>query len=835
MDTKITDIKSNFIELIRNNEILIPIIQRDYAQGRCDSKTIDIREKFLSDLINALELGNKTLNLDFVYGSTIESKFVPLDGQQRLTTLFLLHWYLCPDDEMIKFQQNNDVSKTSKFTYDTRTSSKDFCNKLVFTSLSDILSNLDIIIKKNNEEMKSWSLSKSIKNEPWFMWAWEKDPTIKSMLVMLDDIHDKLQSKTEEERANMWNNLKKGIISFHLLPLKNFNLTDELYVKMNARGKELSSFDIFKSTMEEQMRLSIEDEENNEIIKKRETILEKWRKNVDSNWIDIFWNKLAKPKIELNIDKENFVKSVEQSYLLFLSGMMVFHLFTNDDCLSFDAFKKNDSSDIDISKINRILPIDIKMNDNDDVLAKIREYSVRGDILLLLPFLTRSKFFNMQFFVYVLKVFDSFIYKKNEIKHDGSDLIEGIDFELKKEFDNNLFIAFIKNRTRDTMVQFYALLTFFEYFSAEVVTANDSMMKELNSWMRVIRNLSVNTNTNYYNTYEEVRKSLIEIKKWGENIYGKDSGTILADLASSNQSVSGFDGSQFSEEKEKARLMTKTELKEQWTQVIRIAEEHKYFLGQIRFLLEWSKETENAYNIEKFKNYYIKILSVFNDKGTGLQEDLCKEYLFNNTMMAANEWYLYKNCFMDNSKNRDWSWKNYLRVPENKNFKMLLDECDDTQVSFIDFCKDYIKKNKPDDWRKCFIEYPSIYNELNSKKIDKWNNSINQICLLNKTRWSSIHKELRTYYWFLKYRQEIDKYLDSRDSHPFSAVFYRKDDREFTVKFIQDGHYCVSANFDTGINSMILNQKNNRWEQDELSENTHKVEELLKQINSIPY
>ena len=34
------------------------------------------------------------MHLDFVYGSKKNNVFIPLDGQQRLTTLFLMHWYL---------------------------------------------------------------------------------------------------------------------------------------------------------------------------------------------------------------------------------------------------------------------------------------------------------------------------------------------------------------------------------------------------------------------------------------------------------------------------------------------------------------------------------------------------------------------------------------------------------------------------------------------------------------------------------------------------------------------------------------------------------------------
>ena len=72
----------------------IPLIQRDYAQGRVDTKTARIRRDFLATLHDALA-GDEPLGLDFVYGDLRDDgTFKPLDGQQRLTTLFLLHWYL---------------------------------------------------------------------------------------------------------------------------------------------------------------------------------------------------------------------------------------------------------------------------------------------------------------------------------------------------------------------------------------------------------------------------------------------------------------------------------------------------------------------------------------------------------------------------------------------------------------------------------------------------------------------------------------------------------------------------------------------------------------------
>jgi uncharacterized protein with ParB-like and HNH nuclease domain len=89
----------SFLELIDRYMILIPVIQRDYAQGRQTEDVIKIREDFVHDLLCFIKDSTQPHYVDFVYG-TVEYKnghkdaFIPLDGQQRLTTLFLLHLYI---------------------------------------------------------------------------------------------------------------------------------------------------------------------------------------------------------------------------------------------------------------------------------------------------------------------------------------------------------------------------------------------------------------------------------------------------------------------------------------------------------------------------------------------------------------------------------------------------------------------------------------------------------------------------------------------------------------------------------------------------------------------
>ena len=55
--------------ILRQQRIEIPIIQRDYAQGR--ENKVYLRERLLGKMIKALQdkSGKDTLSLDFVYGT----------------------------------------------------------------------------------------------------------------------------------------------------------------------------------------------------------------------------------------------------------------------------------------------------------------------------------------------------------------------------------------------------------------------------------------------------------------------------------------------------------------------------------------------------------------------------------------------------------------------------------------------------------------------------------------------------------------------------------------------------------------------------------------------
>ena len=244
-----------FYELIEKYRIKVPIMQRDYAQGRDEYRINRIRRNFIENIYLALEK-NRSLDLDFIYGSKTGEYVILIDGQQRITTLFLLHWYLTTKDDLYTDEIRNILSR---FTYETRISSREFCEKLVSFSISRI--------KRDD------ILSDLIKDQPWFFPYWERDPTIKSMLTMLDAIHRKFYGT-----YRFLDRLKQGRkITFQFLLLEEFGLTDELYIKMNARGKLLTDFENFKAKFEQFIE---------EIDKKSS---DEFQNKIEKDWQDFFW------------------------------------------------------------------------------------------------------------------------------------------------------------------------------------------------------------------------------------------------------------------------------------------------------------------------------------------------------------------------------------------------------------------------------------------------------------------------------------------------------------------------------------------------------------------
>jgi hypothetical protein len=112
---------------------------------------------------------------------------------------------------------------------------------------------------------------------------------------MLDDIQQTFQDETE-----VWDKLNK--ISFNYIELQNFGLSDDLYIKMNARGKPLTNFENFKAKFEQHIKK--ESWENNA------KLTETFSHQIDTLWTDLFWNYRDKTKNVFDEQLLNFFRTM---------------------------------------------------------------------------------------------------------------------------------------------------------------------------------------------------------------------------------------------------------------------------------------------------------------------------------------------------------------------------------------------------------------------------------------------------------------------------------------------------------------------------------------------
>ena len=264
--------KYTLIDLFRDTEgggealngIEIPLIQRDYAQGRDMPKVEDIRRRFVGALKKAL-INNEPITLDFVYGEIDNNRtLIPLDGQQRLTTLFLLHWYIARREGV----SEDKLAFLTKFSYATRYSAREFCKRLVSPDYQP--------------DFNRDRLSDEITDQSWMPLDWENDPTISAMLRMIDYIHVMFNNSCN----NLWPRLEAGCISFYFLPIKQLGATDDLYIKMNSRGKPLTEFENVKAEWEACIKAispSIMPKQDAEQLQHR------IEQKMDLDWTDLLW------------------------------------------------------------------------------------------------------------------------------------------------------------------------------------------------------------------------------------------------------------------------------------------------------------------------------------------------------------------------------------------------------------------------------------------------------------------------------------------------------------------------------------------------------------------
>ena len=256
----------SFPEFMDKYNVVIPKIQRLYVQGRLDKRGAKCLSGFASSLVDGV-LNSTPLLLDFIYG--IDTKhhkytFYPLDGQQRLTTLLLLSW-LC------------GLSKPDwNFKYESRRTTEEFIKRLLEETPPQLIKpdDYNYLKRKANETNKDYPslCSEYIYNLPWFHKSWLCDPGISGMIEMLDSLFDKLLNTSTEQTLKMDSIV--FLLNYLDVSTKSY---DQIFLKMNSRGRELTEWDNVNTILDEFLPDNLKDI---------------WPEKIQK-WYELMWYKTA--------------------------------------------------------------------------------------------------------------------------------------------------------------------------------------------------------------------------------------------------------------------------------------------------------------------------------------------------------------------------------------------------------------------------------------------------------------------------------------------------------------------------------------------------------------
>ncbi len=546
---------STFKEYFIDNQkhILIPALQRDYVQG----ERPDIIKPFIDELLFALKETTKKIDLNYIYGSEENIiNFVPIDGQQRLITLWLLHLYLF-------------TKQGKKFNVKLCFYSREFANEFSMK----LLDNLGSI---PNEK----SISEEIIDSSWFVNGWKYDKTVNNMLNTLEFI--------SEACVNPNNYKCYENITFSFLNMHSKGLTDDIYVKMNGRGRPLSYFENLKSWMDEQVSNKSESERNKE---------DNWQIKMDNKWTDFFWK-------NRNKNQDHPEEIDDEQLRLFYTLILLYWIQEENNYSQIIEKLFEDKSEDKMSEkksdkdlLITYLGFDKKNFSYDEVQKKLFNSLREGNQLIPLYWIEKLHLFESGTFDFIEKALD------NLCEIDTNNLLNP---ELKlflndeKETVSYMYQIAMETATYEKTIPYLFVLV------NTPQKYREAGNKSFEQWIRIFRNLIENTTITKDNISKICAciRSIAEIAEESD----KDFYNAIVDAKAKYDVLEGFAKTQLSEEYQKA---TKIIEKPEWETIIKEAEEYNLLKGKIWVLFQDKElttiETFNKrYNL--LKNLYEKSL-----------------------------------------------------------------------------------------------------------------------------------------------------------------------------------------------------------------------------------
>ena len=736
--------QSIFKQLLdRHGRVQVPMIQRDYAQGR-ESES-EVREEFLYALYGALKLPaddpKLPLNLDFIYGSLEgeeATRFLPLDGQQRLTTLFLLHWYLAWQDGCWKkFSELLCPNGNSRFSYAVRPSSTEFYDALVKFQPEGSPDSLE-------------SLSRLLTNQPWYFRYWRLDPTIQSSLRMLDAIHQRFRHSSDlYERIT---NTEKPAITFQLLNLENFGLSDDLYIKMNARGKPLTAFETFKARYEQELEIQFKGETRS-FGDESLSVAEVFSRRMDTTWADFFW---VHRNTETNLYDE-----------------AVMNLF----------------------RVVALLSRDPESNSYVEDVSSLRQKHVKSSYYIFHSKGWLDRNFS-ELFILLLEAWS---------KEDKDFTAQLPDTQFFNE------VSLFKKAVNEPTDLLFAEIVQFVGYASYLCEHSDCLDSDaFQEWMRVVHNLSINTTYNREYDLQRSVSALLKMVPDSGNIlrFLVDTEKPIAGFSEQQISEEKLKAKLILAHAGWRPLIDRAEAHGYFKGQIEFLLDFCGALGKYEDtdIAKWEDRDHSSLQA-MFEGYLCKVEVMFSSYGL---IDL-GQYRWERALLSIGDYFLPSGrggnvSFLTDSSTEQASWKRLLRGGDEREKKargllqQLLDRIvgDDPLRTQLDQIIAETKRAEGlESWRQEFIQTPKAF-EYCERRAIRWVDNI--VYLLKKTQMNGAHAELFTYCLFHnKLRRmasndafdplELEDYrwVYTTDLKPSIRFNWDRDGRSFTFDVEWDG------------------------------------------------
>lgn len=211
--------------LLKNYIVYIPDMQRDYCWGVTTINNTDITlfENFINTLEQNINENRKEFTMGLFYGYTESKRLYLCDGQQRITSLYLILLY----GYKLGFV-NGDILNRNNITtlqYAVRDSSLFFLN--------------DLFVHINNI-----NTIESIKDTDWYINEYNNDDTIINIMASL-----KILETYYENNKEALNRLVSYIlneINFIFIDINTRENGEETYVLLNTTGEPLTRIENLK-------------------------------------------------------------------------------------------------------------------------------------------------------------------------------------------------------------------------------------------------------------------------------------------------------------------------------------------------------------------------------------------------------------------------------------------------------------------------------------------------------------------------------------------------------------------------------------------------------------